>query len=374
MRILMISKALVIGAYHKKINELANLGVEVHLLIPTTWGSQAPEITKADGYAIYTLPIQFTGKNHFHFYNGLLSVIDAVRPELLHIDEEPYSVVTFQAMRHAKKKKIASLFFTWQNIYKRYPFPFSAIERYNYRVARVAIAGNHEAKEVLRKKGFAKNIFVVPQFGVDPELYTKRAESRIKIKEQLFQSAHVQVIGFIGRLVEEKGILTLIEAVSKLPENCRLLLVGSGPLEKRILQMAKKLGLDQRAVLVKNVPSEQVPHYLNCLDCLVLPSLTRPNWKEQFGRVLIEAMACEVPVIGSDSGEIPNVIGDAGLIFKEGDVAGLLEKLRAILSGHHLQKEYQKRGLARVLAQFTQKHVAMQTMSVYREALAGRSE
>jgi glycosyltransferase involved in cell wall biosynthesis len=369
----MISKALVVGAYHKKISELANLGVEVHLLIPSTWGSQVPEITKADGYAIYTLPILFSGKNHFHFYKDMLSVVEAVRPELLHIDEEPYSAVTFQAMRLAKKKKIAALFFSWQNVYKRYPFPFSAIERYNYEAARVAIAGNLEAKEVLRKKGFAKNIFVVPQFGVDPELYAKRAESRIKIKEQLFQSAQVQVIGFIGRLVEEKGILTLIEAASKLPESCRLLLVGSGPLEKKILAMIESLGLSQRVVLVKNVPSEQVPHYLNGLDCLVLPSLTRPNWKEQFGRVLIEAMACEVPVIGSDSGEIPNVIGDAGLLFKEGDVAGLQEKIWSMISDNHLQSKYRKRGLARVLGNFTQKHIALQTLNVYREALGWRS-
>jgi glycosyltransferase involved in cell wall biosynthesis len=183
----------------------------------------------------------------------------------------------------------------------------------------------------------------------------------------------VQVIGFIGRLVEEKGILTLIEAASKLPESCRLLLVGSGPLEKKILAMIESLGLSQRVVLVKNVPSEQVPHYLNGLDCLVLPSLTRPNWKEQFGRVLIEAMACEVPVIGSDSGEIPNVIGDAGLLFKEGDVAGLQEKIWSMISDNHLQSKYRKRGLARVLGNFTQKHIALQTLNVYREALGWRS-
>ena len=59
------------------------------------------------------------------------------------------------------------------------------------------------------------------------------------------------------------------------------------------------------------------------MDVSVLPSLTRPNWKEQFGRTLAEAMSCETPVIGSDSGEIPHVIGDAGLIFKEGDAQAL---------------------------------------------------
>ena len=66
------------------------------------------------------------------------------------------------------------------------------------------------------------------------------------------------------------------------------------------------------------------------LDCLALPSLTRPNWKEQFGRVLVEAMACQVPVVGSDSGEIPNLVGDAGLIVPEGDAAALAAALRRL--------------------------------------------
>ena len=71
------------------------------------------------------------------------------------------------------------------------------------------------------------------------------------------------------------------------------------------------------------MPSTEVPAVLRALDVLVLPSLTTPSWKEQFGRVLQEAMACAIPVVGSDSGEIPHVIGDAGLVTPEGDAAAL---------------------------------------------------
>lgn len=368
----MISKALVIGAYHKKIEELANLGVEVHLVIPTTWGKQVPEITEGNGYTIYTLPISFSGENHFHFYNkGLSAVFDAICPELVHVDEEAYSIVTFQAMRLAKKHKTPALFFTWQNIHKRYPFPFFYFERSNYEVARVAIAGNQEAKEVLRRKGFSKDIFVIPQFGVDPGLYSRQLD--VKLKEELFQSASAQIIGFIGRLHEQKGLFILLEALARLPESARLLFIGSGPDEQKIPLHADRLGVSRRVKVINNVPSEKVPQYLSCFDCLALPSLTRSNWKEQFGRVLIEAMACEVPVIGSDSAEIPNVIGDAGLIVKEGDVADLHEKINLILSNQQLKEELCRRGLARVLNNFTQKHIAAQTLQVYQSILARRA-
>jgi glycosyltransferase involved in cell wall biosynthesis len=366
----MISKALVVGAYHKKISDLAELGVEVHLVIPTTWGRQAPEITQGNGYTIYTLPIFFSGKNHFHFYKQLSAVVNAVRPDLLHVDEEAYSLVTFQATGLANKNKTPSLFFTWQNIHKRYPFPFSYIERYNYEVARVAIAGNQEAKEVLRRKGFSKDIFVIPQFGVDPKLYSRQVD--LQLKAGFFQSSQVQIIGFIGRLHEQKGILLLLEAFARLPESARLLFIGSGPAEQKVSSAAERLGVSQRVKIINHVPSEKVPQYLSCLDCLVLPSLTRSNWKEQFGRVLIEAMSCEVPVVGSSSGEIPNVIGDAGLVAKEGDVSDLYEKINMVLSSQQLKEDLRQRGLARVLNNFTQKHIAVQTLKVYRQVLEGR--
>jgi len=100
-----------------------------------------------------------------------------------------------------------------------------------------------------------------------------------------------------------------------------------------------------------------------------LPSLTRPNWKEQFGRVLIEAMACGVPVIGSDSGEIPNVIGDAGLIFPEGDIVALRDSIARMLADPERRARYAEAGRQRVLAEFTQAQIAAATVRVYREIL-----
>ncbi len=98
----------------------------------------------------------------------------------------------------------------------------------------------------------------------------------------------------------------------------------------------------------------------------MLPSRTLPNWKEQFGRVLIEAMACDVPVIGARSGEIPNVIGDAGLLFDEGDETQLVEEINMLIAQPELRDEFSHKGRARVLQHFTMQHIADRTVDVYR--------
>lgn len=367
MRVVMISKALVVGAYHAKLDELARLGVELFLIVPPAWGGLTLEKREGNGYQIYPLNIFFSGQNHLHFYRGIGVLIDIIKPDIVHIDEEHYSFVTYQVMRLARKEGAKTLFFTWQNIYKKYPFPFSYFERFNFRNASAALAGNHEAVEVLKKKGFKKEIFEIPQFGVDTDRFKKmddtRAREQVGIKNDDF------VIGYMGRLVEEKGIDNLLEALTNLSVNVKLLLIGSGPCKSKILEKANHPGIKGRVIMIDQVPSLDVPRYMNCMDCLVLPSLTKSNWKEQFGRVLVEAMACEVPVIGSNSGEIPTVLGDAGLIFQEGDSNDLLNQIELLVKDNTLKKKLGEKGRQRVLDNYTQKKIAEATYNAYNRIL-----
>lgn len=365
---MMISKALVVDAYHAKLDELARLGVELSLIVPPAWGGLTLKKRERNGYQIYPLNIYFSGQNHLHFYRGISVLINTIKPDIVHIDEEHYSFVTYQIMRLARKAEAKALFFTWQNIYKRYPFPFSYFEKYNFRNSSAAIAGNREAVEVLRKKGFEKEIFEIPQFGVDPARFKKMDDAGtrewIGIKNDDF------VIGYMGRLVKEKGIDTLLDALTDLSVNVKLLLIGSGPYKSKILERANHPDIKGRVILIDQVPSLEVPRYMNCMDCLVLPSLTKTNWKEQFGRVLIEAMACEVPVIGSNSGEIPTVIGDAGLIFREGNSDELLKQIELLAKDNALKKKLGERGRQRVLDNYTQNKIAEATYNVYKRILA----
>lgn len=367
MRVLMISKAMVAGAYHGKLRELAVLGVDVHLVVPWVWGEQRLEVTKGVGYGVHPLKAVLSGFNHLHFYPELPRVFRELNPDIVHIDEEHYSLVTYQAMRLARDARAGALFFTWQNILKKYPFPFSYFERENFKLARMAIAGNEEAGGVLREKGFNKEIAIIPQFGVDTDMFF---EQRVPELEEALGLKERFVIGFVGRVVEDKGVMLLIEALSKVSGDCMLLVIGDGRLKRKVLKRAEKLGMGGRVRIIGQVPSREVPCYLNCLDCLVLPSITRSNWKEQFGRVLVETMACNVPVVGSDSGEIPKVIGDSGLIFREGDSDDLKEKIETVRRDRGLREEIKKRARKRVLGNYTHRKIAGETFEVYRKILS----
>jgi len=364
----MISKACVTGTYQRKLEELAQFpDVELSLVVPPYWrdGHRILPLERAhtSGYEMHLLPMVFNGHFHLHYYRGLGRLVQGLQPHILHIDEEPYNLATFQAMRLANRCGAEALFFTWQNLMRRYPFPFSWFERYNLQHAGCAIAGNQEAARVLRAKGYDGAVYVVPQFGVDPHVY-RRETSRVQRRARF-------VIGYVGRLVEEKGVQVLLRAVAGLGGDWQLRVVGDGPYRTALEALSTELAIEPRVVMEPWVPSAEMPHKLNGLDVLVLPSLTRSNWKEQFGRVLVEAMASQVPVVGSSSGEIPNVIGDAGLIFPEGGHDALRERLSRLMSDGELRATLGERGRARVLERYTQERVAAQTYEAYRGLLAG---
>ena len=372
MKVLMVSKACVVGAYQKKLEELAALGVELLVIVPPYWQEEARKIPLerlyTRGYQLEVEPARFNGRFHFFYFPGLARHIDSFRPDIVHVDEEPYNLATWHAVRLARGAGVRSLFFTWQNLCRRYPPPFRWMERYCFAAVDAAIAGNAEAVDVLRRKGFSKPVDVIPQFGVDPEIFRPlNSTRRSALRTQPFR------IGYVGRLVEQKGILDLLEAAAGMKGDFQLTLVGAGPMQAAIEARAAALGIADRVEIVAGVPSREMPAILNRLDALVLPSRTRGNWKEQFGRALVEAMACEVPVVGSDSGEIPNVVGDAGLVFPEGDVGALRLHLEKLRGSPDLRRNLGERGRARVLEHFTQARIAQQTLAVYQAILQASS-
>lgn len=366
----MVSKACVVGVYQTKLEALARLpGVALTVAVPPSWrderGALYLERAHTEGYDLVVTPIALNGRFHLHFYPRLGALIRRCRPQIVHIDEEPYNLATCQAMQLARRAGARTLFFTWQNLVRRYPPPFRWLESYNLRRADYALAGNCEAEAVLRAKGYAGPVDVVPQFGVDPTVFAPADESSRK-------KAGPWAIGYVGRLVAEKGVETLLQAAAGLAVDgdWRLEFVGSGPLEGRLRRQAAELGVAGRVRFAGQVASVEMPVRLRALDVLVLPSLTRSNWKEQFGRALVEAMACGVPVIGSDSGEIPHVVGEAGLIFPEGDVEALRGCLARLATDARLRADLAARGRARVLAHYTQARVAEATYAVYQRLLA----
>ena len=366
MHVVMLSKACIVGAYQSKLEALAQEpDIRLTVLAPPSWrddrGEQKLERVFTQGYTLQEIKMALNGRFHFHFYPRLGAALDALQPDLLHIDEEPYNFATRHAMGLAVRRKIPALFFTWQNLNRRYPPPFRWWERYNYAHARYAIAGNHDAAQVLQAKGYDGPIRVIPQFGVDPALFAP-PQQRLR---QTF------IIGYAGGLIPAKGVDDLIRACARLPQPWELHLVGAGSAQASLQGLAASLGVADQIQWLGKRPSTAMPQFYASLDALVLPSRTQSNWMEQFGRVLIEAMACQTPVVGSSSGEIPHVIGEAGLVFPEGDVDALARHLRRLQVDAGLRAALGERGRQRVLSHFTQKQVALATAQVYREMLEG---
>lgn len=365
MRVLMISKACVVGAYQRKLELIAaHDDIDLTVVVPPSWrderGVLRLERAHTSGYWLAVEPVAFNGRFHLHFYPRLARRFAQVRPDVVHIDEEPYNLATWHALWLARRAGAKALFFTWQNLARRYPFPFAAGERWALRRADYAIAGTEGAAAVWRAKGYAGPLAVIPQFGVDPNLFSPGAPGERR-RERPF------VIGYAGRLVPEKGVDLLLRAAAGLPGEWRLDVLGSGPAAGELKALAARLGIAARVRFTAWVASERMPAFYWGIDALAVPSRTRRNWKEQFGRVIVEAMACGAPVVGSDSGAIPEVMGDAGLIVPEDNEAALRAALARLMGDPALWADLSARGRARVAAHFTQGRIAEATVRVYRE-------
>ena len=379
MRILMISKACLVGAYQRKLEEIAHFpDVDLMVAVPPSWreDSRTVHLERAhtEGYDLVVEPVAFNGNFHLHFYPQLGRRLRAFVPDVVHIDEEPYNLATAHALWLAKRTGTKALWFSWQNLNRDYPLPFSLIERYNMENTDYAIAGSEGAAKVWRDKGYEGPMAVIPQFGVDPEIFTPTRSSRLNAQVLRRYPARDFVIGYVGRLVPEKGVDLLIDAVADLEGMWRLHVLGSGSEKETLMAQTRRLGLSANVRFDSWLPSLRMPTFYRRLDVLVLPSRSRPNWVEQFGRVLIEAMACGVPVVGSDCGEIPHVIGDAGLIFPEDDAAALRACLAHLMHEPRTATRLAQRGRERVLNQFTQESIAGRTLDVYRTVIEAKQE
>ena len=360
----MVSKALVVGAYHGKLVALAREpDIELMAVVPESWIEggliQRAEDVAAEGYSVHRTSLRLNGRYHVYTYRDLSTTLRNFRPDLVHIDEEPYNLATLQACRASLRLRAGCVFFAWQNLARRYPPPFRWIESWVYRRAD-GIAGTGEALRVLREKGFKRRCAVIPQFGIDPNVFAPLEAPRPR---DVFR------IGWAGRMVSEKGVQVLIEAVRRIDPPIELVLAGSGPYERELRALAHGV----RVRFLGPLPSHGMPGFFRSLDCVVMPTIGRPGWVEQFGRSVVEAMACGVPTVVSDAGELPHLVDDAGIVVPRGNVEALrtaLESLRGdITSRHRLAKV----GRAHVLAHYTHGQIAAQTAAFYREVLGSSS-
>ncbi|MDZ4812145.1 MAG: glycosyltransferase [Pseudomonadota bacterium] len=198
---------------------------------------------------------------------------------------------------------------------------------------------SQDGSRVMADLGFRGRATRIP-LGFDPAMFCVQDDARIEATRQGLGLC-APTVAYFGRLTPEKGVHLLLEALAQIRDRPWHLLLDRfsdypTPYVDLLTERVRTLSLQDRVVFF-DARHEQMPDFMNAADIVVLPSLSTPRWKEQYGRVLPEAMACGKYVIGSDSGAIPEIVAGYGRIFAEGDVSALRDVLAQLLAGEDLK-------------------------------------
>jgi glycosyltransferase involved in cell wall biosynthesis len=371
-KILMISYTSFIQKFYQTLpHKIARQsGWELTVLVPPYWkelwsgGKKYLEKSEDELFDLVTGNILFAGNLHLAIFRSQLKrLLRKIRPDIIDLEDEPFNLGSFQTIfyrnRYSPQSKV--ILHASQHQYKNYPIPFNFIEKYVLKQTDAILARNEMAMEVLRKKGY-QGILKKITHGVNTDAF--RPRDLPELCGQI-NPENKPLVGYVGALEIHKGLHHLIQAAEGL--HCKLLFVGDGSYKKELTDLVYQTRLD--AQFVPSSTHEEVAQFMNCMDIFVLPSLTMPNWVEKFGRVLIEAMSSGIAVIGSSSGEIPQVIGDAGLVFKECNIADLQKKLNYLILNKKKRNELGWKGRKQVQQKYSWNHIAGETILAYQEVL-----
>ncbi len=351
-RLLVVSHPAVVSVNQEVYRELARRGWDVTIVVPSRWRhsySKSPVTPRAlDGLerSLRPVPVVFAGRPQRHLYlTRCRSLCTRLRPDVVFVEAEPYSLAATQWSRACRRSGVPFGVQCYENIDRTLPLPVRGLRSRVLRDAAFVAARSDTAARLTRAWGARGEIGLappaVPGWGSVPAARERGVGGRGVGGRGV--GGRPFTIGYAGRLVQSKGLMDLLGAVRKLEAPVELLLVGDGEL-RAMLEGQSIPGSQVR--VIDGLAHDQMASAYAQLDVLVLPSRTTATWKEQFGRVIVEALWCGVPVVGSDSGEIPWLIGltGGGLIFREGDSEMLADRLRRLRESPALRERLARTG------------------------------
>lgn len=348
----------------------------VHLVVPRRLnvGGQWRD-TSAGETAPYELTLLDMAGTHGRLqrFLGLEKLAAVWKPTHVLVDNDPATLMTRQAALACKDAEVWAL--TAENLTPRYLRDFTAglkalkparmagplltwfMRRLVHpRVNRVFTL-SRDGTHVMEAMGCKAT--QIP-LGFDPTLFSIQPEASITAtRTQL--GLHDPTIAYFGRLTPEKGVHLLLQSLATMRDLPWQFLIDhfgdyATPYTEELKKLITELGLADRVVYF-DAKHDEMPQFMNAADIVVLPSLSTPKWKEQYGRVMPEAMACGKVVVGSDSGAIPELIGSHGFVFPEGNASALTSLLRELLARKDLAE------LGRQAAAYAQ-----ETLSIRRQS------
>jgi len=350
IKLAVISHALVQDVCQKRWKVLAeHYPVDVALIVPAVWRSRwfgrevvfRQRLIKRGHFNVRPYPTTTTRYWGKYLFRSLDVGLRDIRPDVIYVIQEEmlwiHQQMIFLRQRDAPQARM--LFFSMNALgvsQRRWDqrWRWNRVRK-NYDAALCHYPGGLKS---LKDAGFDKPVFIQTQIGVDEELYKPVDDLRASMRRHLgIQDSFV--IGYAGRLTRDKGLDILLEAVTSISGRWKLLLIGNGDYRQEIQDFFKKRGWANRVIFVDAVGQGDVAPYLRAMDCFVIGSRTRPFWVDTFPNALVQAMACGVPAIGSDSGAIPFIMQDAGTVVPEGRPVDLAEALRDYMQNDQKRKK-----------------------------------
>ncbi|MGH1561913.1 glycosyltransferase [Mumia sp. DW29H23] len=361
MRVLRVAHHGVVPAWRERERRLAAEGVDVTLLSARRWNEGGADLDlAADGDTfVEGAGTLGTHPNVFAYDPRPLWRLLGRSWDVIDLHEEPCSlaVAEIRLLAALRRQRAPYLLYSAQNIPKRYPPPFRWFERSALRHAAGAYVCNAEAGRILAAKGLRGPAELIG-LGVDTD--------RLGPVERDAPDPDRLVLGYAGRLEPHKGVAILLDVLAKRP-GWTLRVAGDGPQRAALAARASALGVEERVTFLGHVSGDALAgHYRRC-DVTVVPSLPTPGWLEQFGRVVVESMACGTPVVANRSGALPDVVADAGLLVEPADLDELLAALDEVAEPQ-LWREHRARGLEHA-TRYGWDAVAAQHLALYRRVL-----
>jgi glycosyltransferase involved in cell wall biosynthesis len=344
--------------------------LDIHLVAPARW-HQYGRTLFADppddsGLKVHILPIRLARGGpmswYLHFYVGLRALIAQIKPDVVHLWEEPWSIVALQATLIKGPARL--IMEVDQNILKRLPPPFESIRRHVLKNTAHVLSRSPEATSVVRARGYAGPVSLIG-YGVDEQTFRPRSGWPANQRED-----RPLTIGYVGRIVEEKGIQDALEAIAQTRSPIRLAIMGEGPYEQQLRERAHELGVADRVLINGWGSPTEVATFLQSLDVLLLLTRKSGSTNEQFGRVIVEGQSCGIPVIGSTCGAIPNVVGEGGWIIPERSPRGLAKILDGLAENPQALVDKAQAAQKNVAERFTFPIVARELADAWIKAAA----
>jgi glycosyltransferase involved in cell wall biosynthesis len=385
VRVLIVDHTGGIRPFRRKFAAIASQpDVELTVFAPSRWVENyrvvRAEPGEADGYRLLTGSVVWPGyENRGLFVSGLGRAFRVARPDLLHLWEEPFSLISLEALlvarlRAPRARVIFSSSDDWSRGF-RYPYRpswlYARIERFTLRRSDGATVMNEAVRSLLREKGFDRPLELITH-GLDLRAYLQPSRGSPGPPR-----SGKPVVGYLGRLTPQKGVDVLLRAFRRVatrsvPAAPELRIVGEGPERRRLEGLAGQLGIGEAVRFLPAVPHAEAPSVLAGIDVLVLPSRTVPKSREHFGRVLIEGMAAGCVVIGTDSGAIPEVLADAGIVVPEEDDEAMADAIARALEHPAMAEALRTKGRERVRERYTWEAIAARLGAFYRRILSER--